>query len=116
VSDFESLRNAVIQEVNTALTGSSTASDFRIRLEMENLKSGMTVRQQMASIDNLMSALEARKDAAYAVPYPWEVVRGETTMEQWKQKQAVQKGVPGGGMNFDPNAINAELKRRGVIK
>lgn len=90
VADFESLRNAIILEVNTALSGSAVATDYRVKLELENLKSGMTLGQQMASIGNLISALEARMDASQLNPYPIEVVQGNKKMEDWKKEQEEQ--------------------------
>ncbi len=75
VADFESLRNALISEVNTALSGSSTQTDYRIKLELENLGSDRTPAQLNTAINNLRSALEARTDASRAIPYPWEEVR-----------------------------------------
>lgn len=87
---FESLRNAILAEVNAALSGTAVASDFRIKLELENLKSGMTLGQQTKSIENLISALEARGEAAEMVLYPWDVVRGERTMEDWKANQRTE--------------------------
>lgn len=100
VVDYESLRNAIIQEVNTALSGSSVATDYRVKLELENLGSNRTPAQLKAAITNLKSALEARSDASLAIPFSWEDVRGE------KPAQA------GGGMVFDSDAITAELERR----
>jgi hypothetical protein len=101
ITDYESLRNAVIQEVNTALSGTSVASDYRIKLELENLKSEMTPAQHKAAINNLISALRAREEASEAVVYPWEVVKGIRTMEDWKKQnleeaEAVKKIKVGG--------------------
>jgi hypothetical protein len=78
IVDFESLRNAILTEVNTALSGSSVASDYRIKLELENLGSDRTPRQLYTAINNLKSALEARTDASKAVPYDWDKIRGES--------------------------------------
>lgn len=115
VTDFESLRNAIIQEVNTALSGSSTASDYRIKLELENLKSGMTVGQQMASVGNLISALQARQDASTMVVYPWEVVRGEKTMEQWKAEQKVEAEKVK-IMRFNTGGSGSRITNKTVVK
>ena len=87
VVDFESLRNAILTEVNTALSGSSVASDFRINLELQNMGSNRTVGQLQKAIGNLMSALEARGEASEAVPYPWDVVQGKKSMAEWKKEQ-----------------------------
>ena len=87
VADFESLRNALLFEVNTALSGSSVASDYRIKLEIENLKSGMTFGQQIKTISNLISALQARSDASTLNAYPMEVVQGKKTLDQWRKEQ-----------------------------
>lgn len=87
VVDFESLRNAILTEVNTALSGSSVASDFRIQLELENLGSGRTTKQLNIAVDNLMSALEARQDASYAEFYPWDVVTGKMNMKEWRKTE-----------------------------
>jgi hypothetical protein len=75
VVDFESLRNAIIIEIGTALSGSSVVTDSRINLELKNLSSDRTPAQLNAAINNLKSALEARADASIAVPYDWEEVR-----------------------------------------
>jgi len=77
IVDFESLRNAIIVEVNTALSGSSVVSDYRIKLELENMGSDRTPKQLKAAIANLKAALDARMDASKAVPYAWTEVRGE---------------------------------------
>ena len=125
VSDFESLRNAIIQEVNTALSGSATASDYRIKLELENLKSGMTVGQQMASIDNLISALDARKDASTYTVYPWEVVQGKLSTKDWQKREreeatAVRKmkfsGGGGGasGKQYTQEDLEYTAKKHGI--
>lgn len=87
VVDFESLRNAMLFEVNTALSGSSVPSDYRIKIELENMKSGLTLGQQIASISNLVSALQARKDASTMNAYPMSVVRGEETLDQWRKRE-----------------------------
>lgn len=92
VADFESLRNAILQEINTALAGSSTQSDYRIKLEMENFNSGRTINQLKAAGNNLLAALDARTDASTATPYPWDVVRGERTVEQWHKDLQKERG------------------------
>ena len=91
VSDYNSLRNAIIQEVNTALSGTSVASDFRIHLENENLRDSMTPAQLAESIKNLISALDARTDASTAEMYPLEVVQGTITMDQWKDLERSER-------------------------
>jgi hypothetical protein len=77
IVDYESLRNAIIQEVNTALSGSSVISDYRIKLELENLGSNRSPNQLKVAVNNLLTALDARTDASLAIPYSWEEVRGE---------------------------------------
>jgi len=86
VMDFESLRNAIMFEANTALSGSSVPSDYRIKLELENLASGFTLGQQIKSIENLSSALIARKEASTMMAYPLDVVRGEKTLDAWRKE------------------------------
>jgi hypothetical protein len=90
VTEFESLRNAVLFEVNTALSGSSVPSDYRIKIELENLESGMTFGQQIKSINNLISALQARADAATMMAYPLDVVRGQRSLDQWRKDQEAE--------------------------
>jgi len=85
-TNFESNRNAIVQEVNTALSGSSQASDMRIVIELENLKSARSPAQIRGAISNLREALIARVDVDLSPLYPQEVVKGEKTMEQYKKE------------------------------
>jgi hypothetical protein len=85
-TNFESNRNAIVQEVNTALSGSSQSSDMRVQIELENLKSSRSPAQLLGAISNLREALIARKDASQQYIYPMEVVRGEITQKEWKDQ------------------------------
>ena len=85
-SNFESNRNAIVQEVNTALSGSATGSDLRVQIELENLKSARSPKQLQGAITNLYDALFARLDVDLSPIYPIEVVRGEQTMAQYKKE------------------------------
>ncbi|MFH1070433.1 MAG: hypothetical protein V1794_12510 [Candidatus Glassbacteria bacterium] len=75
-----------MQEINTALSGTSQASDLRIKIELENLKSSRSPAQIKGAIENLRMALEARLDVDLSPLYPIEVVRGEKSIEQYKQE------------------------------
>jgi len=83
LADYESLRNDIIQEVNSALSGTSVSSDSRLNLELERLKSSATPGQLRTAIKNLKSALQARIDSGAMIPNPWEVVRGEISQKEW---------------------------------
>jgi hypothetical protein len=85
-TDFESNRNAIIQEINTALSGSATQSDMRIKIEMDNLKAAKSPRQILGAINNLNEALIARMDVDLSPIYPIEVVRGEKTIDKYKDE------------------------------
>ena len=85
-TDFESNRNAIVQEINTALSGTSQGSDMRIIIELENLKSSRSPRQITGAIENLRMALEARLDVDLSPLYPIDVVRGEKTIDQYKKE------------------------------
>jgi hypothetical protein len=85
-TNFESNRNAIVQEINTALSGTSQGSDLRIKIELENLKSARSPAQISGAISNLRMALEARMDVDLSPLYPIEVVRGEKSMEQYKKE------------------------------
>lgn len=87
VTNFEANRNAIVQEVNTALSGSSTSSDLRVKIELENLKVSRSPQQLMGAINNLNEALLSRLDTQLSIPYPMEVVRGEKTIEQYRAEQ-----------------------------
>lgn len=85
-ADFESNRNAIVQEINTALSGTSQSSDTRLNIELENLKSKRSPAQIAAAVKNLREALIARLDIDLSDLYPMEVVRGEKTMGQYKSE------------------------------
>jgi len=85
-TNYESNRNAIVQEINTALSGSSQSSDMRLQIELENLKSARSPEQIKGAIENLRAALEARLDVDLSPLYPIEVVRGEKTMPQYKKE------------------------------
>ena len=85
-TNYESNRNAIVQEINTALSGTSQSSDVRLQLELENLKSARSPQQIKGAIENLRLALEARLDVDLSPLYPIEVVRGEKTMSQYKKE------------------------------
>jgi hypothetical protein len=97
VVDFESMRNAIISEVNTALTGSSTGSDYRVRLELQNMATKNTLGEQRVAINNLLSALDARADASTGVPYPWEEVTGHIVFKNAKERIEYSMGKSKGG-------------------
>lgn len=85
-TNYESNRNAIVQEINTALSGSSQSSDMRLQIELENLKSARSPDQIKGAIENLRAALEARLDVDLSPLYPIEVVRGEKSMSQYKKE------------------------------
>lgn len=85
-TNFESNRNAIVQEINTALSGSATGSDMRVKLELENLTSARSPAQIKGAISNLREALIARLDVDLSPIYPQEVVKGEKTMEEYKKE------------------------------
>lgn len=85
-TNYESNRNAIVQEVNTALSGSSTGSDLRITIELENLKSARSPKQIAGAISNLREALIARMDVDLSPLYPIEVVRGEVSLDDYKKE------------------------------
>lgn len=84
-TDFESNRNAIVQEVNTALSGSSVSSDMRVSIELENLKSARSPKQLLGAIGNLREALLARRESSQQYIYPMEVVRGEMTISEFNE-------------------------------
>jgi hypothetical protein len=85
-TDFESNRNAIVQEINTALSGSATQSDMRVKIELENLSSARSPQQIKGAINNLNEALIARMDVDLSDIYPIEVVRGEKSLSQYKNE------------------------------
>ena len=114
-TNFESNRNAIVQEINTALSGTSQSSDMRIQIELENLKSSRSPAQISGAIGNLRKALEARLDVDLNPLYPIEVVRGEKTMSQYKQelyKQYRGDYAPHYGDGNQPQQSNAGMPQR----
>ena len=95
VTNFESNRNAIVQEVGTALSGSSTGSDLRIKLELENMKASQSPEQIMGAIHNLNEALLSRLDTQLSVPYPIEVVRGEVSPEDYRKSMRTEYTIGG---------------------
>ena len=85
-TNYESNRNSIAQEINTALSGSSASSDVRVMIELENLKSARSPAQIRGAISNLREALIARLDTDLSPIYPLEVVRGEKTLQQYKDE------------------------------
>jgi hypothetical protein len=85
-TNFESNRNAIVQEINTALSGTSQASDMRIKIELENIETARSPAQIRGAIENLRLALEARLDVDLSPLYPIEVVRGEKSMARYKKE------------------------------
>lgn len=85
-TNFMSNRNAIVQEVNTALSGSSQSSDMRVQIELDNLREARSPEQLVGAISNLREALIARKDSSMQYIYPMEVVRGEKTGAQWNDE------------------------------
>jgi hypothetical protein len=83
-TNFESNRNAIVQEINTALSGSATGSDMRIKIELENLQSSRSPQQIIGAVNNLREALIARLDVDLSDIYPLEVVQGKKTLEEYK--------------------------------
>ena len=83
-TNFEANRNAIVQEINTALSGSATGSDMRVRIELENIQSARSPAQIVGAINNLNEALLSRLDASLSVPFPMEVVKGTKTMDQYR--------------------------------
>ena len=95
VTNVESNRNAIVQEVGTALSGSSTGSDLRIKLELENMKASRSPEQIMGAIHNLNEALLSRLDTQLSVPYPIEVVRGEVSPEDYRKSMRTEYTIGG---------------------
>jgi hypothetical protein len=93
-TNFESNRNAIVQEVNTALSGSSTGSDLRIKIELENLSGSRSPAQLRGAIENLRHALEARQDVTMSPLYPPEVLQGTMSQQQYLDK--IRKQARGG--------------------
>lgn len=85
-TNYEANRNAIVQEINTALSGTSQSSDTRLEIELENLKSSRSPAQIKGAIENLRMALEARLDVDLSPLYPIEVVRGEKTLGRYKSE------------------------------
>lgn len=108
-TNYEANRNAIVQEVNTALSGSAVGSDLRVRLELENLKSARAPEQLKGSLSNLNEALLARLDATTNVPYPLEVVQGHKTMQQFRE-ETMEKYRK----SFSPKNIQITTEAKGI--
>jgi hypothetical protein len=89
-TNFMSNRNAIVQEVNTALSGSSQSSDMRVQIELDNLREARSPKQLAGSIVNLREALLARRESSMQYIYPMEVVRGEMTKAQFDKNIAAK--------------------------
>jgi hypothetical protein len=85
-TDFESNRNAIVQEINTGLSGSAVGSDFRVQIELDNLKSARSPRQIVGAIGNLTEAVISRLDASLSPIYPLSVVQGKETMGRYRER------------------------------
>ncbi len=85
-SAFEANRNAIVQEVNAAISGTSQASDLRVKIELENLKTSRSPEQLRAATENLYEALTARLDSSMAGPFPPEVVNGNLSMDKYRKE------------------------------
>jgi hypothetical protein len=120
VTNFESNRNAIVQEVGTALSGSSTGSDTRIKLELDNLKSSRGPAQLAGAIHNLNEALLSRLDTQLSVPYPPEVVRGEVSAEDYRKAMRAKYNIgdkiqrPPAQKNVPINAPPASMLQEGM--
>jgi hypothetical protein len=115
-TSFDANRNAIVQEINTALSGSATSSDMRVRIELENIQSSRSPAQLIGAINNLNEALLSRWESTMDGPYPMEVVRGEMSLADYK-KQFLSKyrgkfDSTNSTKGFDLDAINEELERR----
>lgn len=84
-SAFDANKNAIVQEVNAAISGTSQSSDLRTKIELENLKTSRSPAQLKAAVSNLREALLARLDASMAGPFPPEVVKGEMSMKEYRK-------------------------------
>ena len=111
-TNFESNRNAIVQEINTALSGSATGSDYRVKIEMENLNAARSPVQISGAISNLREALLARLEPSMSPLYSTEVLRGEKTADQYlkelRQKYTGkyrQQGGPPGAVGQAPKTI-----------
>lgn len=82
-TNFNSNRNAIVQEINTALSGSSTSSDMRINIELENINSARSPAQLHGAINNLNEALLSRLDSSKSPLWPKEVVQGRKSPEEY---------------------------------
>jgi hypothetical protein len=94
VTNFDSNKNAIIQEVNAALSGSNAQTDMRIKLELENLNTSRSPAQMYGALSNLNEALISRQDASTSVPFPWEVVQGKKSLADWKQETQSAQRAP----------------------
>lgn len=77
IVDFDSLKNALVQESESAMTGGSAITDVRLKMGVENIQAANSPSQMAAAIDNYVNALKAKKESAAYILYPWSEVRGE---------------------------------------
>ncbi len=101
-TNYESLRNAMVQEINTALTGSVASTDTRIHLELQNLQAAESPQQIKGALRNLNEAMVARISNIYDGPYPQEVVQGKKSIQEYYNEMNDKylgnyKKVQGGG-------------------
>lgn len=122
---FESNRNAIVQEINTALSGSATGSDLRVKIELENLNASRSPAQLIAAIGNLKEAMLARLDPSMSPLYPLEVIRGEKTPQQYiaeirslykGQRGSFAEGGARAGGGALPSAVPSPLKGQRATK
>lgn len=83
-TNFEANRNAIVQEINTALSGSATSSDLRVKIELENVQTARSPAQLVGALQNLNEALLSRLDTSVSVPYPLEVVQGKKSPQEFQ--------------------------------
>ena len=68
IAAFEYRKQAVIKEVERALTGSGQMSDSRVKMEVDALKSTYSPEQMNAALDEMEAVLSARKGAYMGGP------------------------------------------------
>jgi hypothetical protein len=85
-TNFDSNRNAIVQEINTALSGSAQSSDMRVNIELENLNAARSPAQLHGALLNLNEALLSRLDSSKTPLWPKEVVQGTKSAAQVLQE------------------------------
>jgi hypothetical protein len=85
-TNFAANRNAIVQEINTALSGSATSSDMRIDLELQNIAEARSPAQLHGAITNLNEALLSRLDSSKSPPWPMEVVQGKKSPAEYTKE------------------------------